>query len=102
MCDCAQIGNLFGAIPCGIRVRENPIKSMTTTYTDGILILIQCPFPECANRPQQTAQFSRAELKRDLDADQDIRVFGVMCGHHWSFTYSQKKDLREAIEAGKL
>jgi hypothetical protein len=75
---------------------------MSTKYTDGVLILIQCPFPECANRPQQTAQFSRAELKKDLEADNDIRVFGAMCGHHWSLTDSQKKDLREVIEAGKL
>ncbi len=72
------------------------------THTDGIYILIRCPEHECANRPQQTAQFSRAALKQKLDADEDIRVFGAVCGHHWSFSESEKQDLRDAIEAGKL
>lgn len=75
---------------------------MSASYTDGILILIRCPEPECTNRAPQTAQFSRAALKQELDAGQDIRVFGAMCGHHWSLSKKEKDNLREDITAGKL
>jgi hypothetical protein len=72
------------------------------TYTDGFYMLIRCPMPECAGRDPQTAQFSRAALKQKLDDNKDIRVFGMICGHHWSFTKKEKDELREDIEAGKL
>jgi hypothetical protein len=72
------------------------------TANDGLLILIQCPQPRCAHMAQQTAQFSRAELKRMLAAGEDVRVFGAICGHHWSFTTSEKEDLRKALAEARL
>jgi hypothetical protein len=69
---------------------------------DGILILITCPEPECAGRAQQTAQFSRAELKRMLDDGEDVGVIGAICGHSWSLSEPDKEKIHKAIKAGEL
>jgi len=69
---------------------------------DAILLVVACPEPECKNRQKQTAQFGRAELKRMLDAGEDVRVFGAVCGHMWGLSAVEKENTRKAIAAGAL
>ena len=71
-----------------------------TTSTDVISVQIKCPFPECADRPSQPAQFDRYSMKQDLDVDKNIRVGGFYCDHIWSLSKQEKDNLRTAIAEG--
>jgi hypothetical protein len=69
---------------------------------DIFLMLISCPYPECAQRQKQTNQFSRAQVLRMLDAGEEITVFGPLCSHSWTLTDLEEENLRKHLESGAV
>jgi hypothetical protein len=77
---------------------------MPTVMANGdvFLMLIRCPELECATRQPQTNQFSRAQVQQMLDAGEEIKVFGPLCGHSWYLSALEKENLRTKFAAGSL
>src|SRR5712692_11605286 len=58
---------------------DTPRGTMPRMATGDVLLLfISCPEPECAQRPPQSCQFSRAQLIRSLNSGAAIGVWPAL------------------------
>ena len=65
------------------------------------MIIIRCPYPECAPRAPQSTTINKARLKEMLDAG-DVRVGGIVCGHMWNLSKEKMDNARKMLEEGLL
>ncbi len=58
------------------------------------LLVAYCP--EC--KEKRGLQLKRAVLEEELERDMDVRVLSATCGHVWSLTAQEKKNLGKFLE----
>ncbi len=61
-------------------------------------LLAYCP--ECKER--RGLHLKRAVLLEELERDGDVRVASAICGHVWSLTADEKKNLRKHFADGVI
>jgi hypothetical protein len=72
---------------------------MEATAVRTCSIIAECP--EC-NRAKRSIQLKRAVLVEELERDTDVRVASIVCGHDWSLSDLEKKNLRKALAEGLI
>jgi hypothetical protein len=70
----------------------------TTAAERSCSVLAYCP--EC--RERRGLHLKHAVLLAELERDADIRVASPICGHAWSLTAEQKKNLRKYFADGLI
>lgn len=73
---------------------------MEATAAERIVpLVLECP--QCGGEKRGTS-LKRSALIGLLEEDADVRVMGGACGHIWSLTADEKKNLRRALAEGSI